>query len=324
MIPYGPRTAAPRPEGCRPTGGAWDRAAWPLYFVATGPEQLYHASRLHTNLLVAMNEIEGAKQKDFVRRCIDTPGSRVFIDSGVFNLSNSHAKRHGISMDQALGMAPTEIDGFDELFESYVGFMKENGDRVWGYIEIDQGGRENKIKTRARLEALGLSPIPVYHPLNDGWDYFDYLAERYDRICLGNVVQASVPVRMRLLATAWERRRRYPHLWIHALGLTPSDLWLAYPTNSCDSSTWIEGLRWGTHKAQVCTRRMWDTGAGFVYVPGVEQREHKAGYYRALALYAYDAAMMNCNVEGFMRDYESCLGADIGGYTDERPFHVQP
>ena len=63
---YGPRTAAPLPEGSRPTGGAWDRSAWPLYFVATGPEQLFHASRLHQNLLVAMNEIEGPKQKDFL------------------------------------------------------------------------------------------------------------------------------------------------------------------------------------------------------------------------------------------------------------------
>ena len=58
-------------------------------------------------------------------------------------------------------------------------------------VEVDQGGRENKIKTRARLEKMGLRPIPVYHPLNDGWDYFDYLAENYDRICMGNVVNAE-------------------------------------------------------------------------------------------------------------------------------------
>ncbi len=320
MIPTGSRTAAPRPEGCKATGGRWDRSAWPIYFVATGPEQLFIASALHQNLLVAMNEIEGPKQREFVRKCIDAPNSRVFIDSGVFWLSTSHAKKHGLSMDQALSLSPNEIDGFDDLFDRYVGFLSENGDRVWGYIEIDQGGRENKIKTRARLEALGLRPIPVYHPLNDGWDYFDYLAERYDRICFGNVVQASVPVRMRLLATAWERRRKYPHLWIHALGLTPSDLWLGFPTNSCDSSTWIEGLRWGTHKSQVCTRRMWETGAGFVYKPGVESKEHAAGYYRALKLYAYDAAMMNNCVEIFMEDYEQTLGADIGGFIDARPF----
>ena len=62
------------------------------------------------------------------------------------------------------------------------------------------------------LEQMGLRPIPVYHPFNDGWDYFDYLAERYDRICFGNVVQADRETRKRLVATAWERHRKYPHL----------------------------------------------------------------------------------------------------------------
>ena len=103
---------------------------------------------------------------------------RRFIDSGVFNLSTRHAAKHDLTMDQALALAPTEIDGFDELFAKYVRLVTELGDKVWGYIEIDQGGKANKIKTRARLEELGLRPIPVYHPFNDGWDYFGEIAAR--------------------------------------------------------------------------------------------------------------------------------------------------
>jgi hypothetical protein len=52
------------------------------------------------------------------------------------------------------------------------------------------------------LEQMGLRPIPVYHPFNDGWHYFDYLAERYDLVCFDNVVQADRETRKRLVATA--------------------------------------------------------------------------------------------------------------------------
>jgi hypothetical protein len=93
-------------------------------------------------------------------------------------------------------------------------------------------------------EEHGLAPIPVYHPLNDGWDYFDTLAQRYDRICMGNVVQASPSARKRLITTAWERHRKYPHLWIHLLGYTPHQTLNALPMDSCDSSTWLSGVRW--------------------------------------------------------------------------------
>lgn len=59
----------------------------------------------------------------------------------------------------------------------YVEIIRKFENDAWGCIEIDQGGRENKIKTRAMLEGMGLRPIPVYHPFLDGWDYFDYLTE---------------------------------------------------------------------------------------------------------------------------------------------------
>jgi hypothetical protein len=36
-------------------------------------------------------------------------------------------------------------------------------ERLWGYIELDKGGRENKLRTRTRLHNHGLNPIPVYH-----------------------------------------------------------------------------------------------------------------------------------------------------------------
>ena len=103
------------------------------------------------------------------------------------------------------------------------------GSRLWGYIELDQGGAVHKRRTRTALEQAGLAPIPVYHPFNDGWDYFDELCARYDRICVGNVVQAPRAIRCRIFATVWERQRAYPDVWIHYLGVTPTPTQIAYP-----------------------------------------------------------------------------------------------
>lgn len=214
------------------------------YFLASHPHILVAAVGVADYMLVALNDIETPKSITDVQTLIDSD-VKVLFDSGIFNLANQHAQAHNLTHDQALNLAPDEIDGFDDLYERYADVIQTLGhDRLWGYIELDQGGAVNKRKTRARLEADGLRPIPVYHPLLDGWDYFDELASQYDRICVGNVVQASTPVRTRILATVHERAARYPHLWIHLLGYTLSQYLNAYPVASCDSSTWLAATRW--------------------------------------------------------------------------------
>lgn len=211
----------------------------PCFFLAAAPHQVHR--RYH---LTAVNDaLTDAEAVTSIEEPI-ARGSALFLDSGVFNLTMSHATAMGLSMEQALSTPPERVAGFDDLFARYVTLTRRYGDQLWGYIELDQGGRDNKRRTRARLHDLGLSPVPVYHPLNDGWDYFDELAESYDRICVGNLVRARPKVRVRLLHTLWERRRRYPHLWVHVLGLTVSELVAALPADSCDSSSWCSGLRW--------------------------------------------------------------------------------
>lgn len=264
-------------------GGAFDRDERPVFFVAGAPAgapRRYH--------LAAVNE---ARSDSEARNIIEVPmdrGSQVLLDSGIFNLTNQHKRATGCSMDEALGLAPEDINGFGELYDRYVELVGRYEPRLWGYIELDQGGREHKRRTRARLHDLGLNPIPVYHPLNDGWDYFDELAEGYDRICFGNIVQASPPVRIRLLHTMWERRRRYPHLWVHVLGLTADTLSLALPADSCDSSTWAGALRWG--RALIDSAYM-NRGAvgplprGFVYNRDVDYHAD-GGWLQSAILYA--------------------------------------
>jgi hypothetical protein len=120
-------------------------------------------------MLASVNEFRTPQEFAHIGGFIED-GVNVLIDSGVYWLATQHAKARNLTMDQALGADPESIEEFAWLFDNYVKVVERFGERSWGYIEIDQGGRENKIRTRARLEALGLRPIPVYHPFNDRWD----------------------------------------------------------------------------------------------------------------------------------------------------------
>ncbi len=226
----------------RKTAGNFDKNDNFIFFNAGGVSTQQIGYSLHRYILVAINEITPSAFDKIKTWLLE--GTKIFIDSGIFNLAMEHVRKTGITHDEALSLPPNKIIGFDELWEKYIAILTEVGDKAWGYIEMDQGGKENKILLRAKLEKLGLSPIPVYHPFLDGWDYFDYLAERYDRICFGNVVQANAHTRMRLVATAWERKQKYPNLWIHLLGYSPNEVLNAFPINSADSSTWLSNIRW--------------------------------------------------------------------------------
>lgn len=244
-------------------GGAFDRCQRPIYFTAGGGE--YNAGPF---ILTAVNELMGEAEEQRLRDLLDA-GNKVLLDSGIFWLTNRHSRAHGVSMDEALLLAPEDIDGFPELRDRYVHLARTYGDRLWGYIELDQGGHVHKRRQRSALQELGLAPIPVYHPLVDGWDYFDELASQYDRLCVGNIVQATGPVRLRILHTLWERRRSYPHLWIHALGLTANELCLPLAPDSCDSSSWLAPLRWNHQRIETAMlRKVGSLPAGFRYADG--------------------------------------------------------
>lgn len=292
------------------TGGTWNKQQQNVYFIASAPDTLRQGLVSHPYILCAVNEINPDKDTAWLLEIAHNPSVTLFIDSGVFALANGHAVAHKMSMDKALALAPTDIDGFDELYKKYCGIMHAIGDQVWGYIEIDQGGIDNKKKTRARLEAEGLRPVPVYHPFNDGWDYFDELASEYDRICFGNVVQADPATRKRLLATAWERKRKYPHLWIHLLGLSPNERLSAYPIDSCDSSAWLMHVRWSDRFHAVTAGKCFSLiNYNVTYDLGADPHADN-GHLKARRLGGYDAEHIQRNWRSAVADYERTLLID--------------
>lgn len=282
------------------TTGTWDLDADRFcYFTAAGASHIFITGG-HKYLLIAVNEITPPTLDKLVEAA--EGGARILIDSGVFALTNDHMRRHHITMNEALALAPDQIDGFDDLFAAYLKVVDYLGDRAWGYIELDQGGMVNKRITRAKLEDHGVVPIPVYHPLNDGWDYFDELAESYDRMCVGNVVQADAHTRRRLSTTLWERHRQYPDLWVHLLGFTPDESFVGWPPDSADSSTWLGGVRW----ARLTERSLLSPAGVGVIVSGQHGCMSCRGVRKA------GVSMVTSAVRGLFRDDPSARAEFLG------------
>ena len=202
----------------------------------------------HSHSLVGVNELYGGH--DEFLKMLGNPRQKVLLDSGVFWLANTHATRHGLSLPDALAIAPEDLDGFEKLRDAFVRVAREYEDQLWGVVELDQGGADNKRRTRRWLESEGLRVIPVYHPLNDGWDFLDELLDDgYDRLMIGNVVQVPADVRDRIILTVWERIRRRPadeRPWLHLLGLGPYPTLCALPCNSVDTSNHVQSMRYGS------------------------------------------------------------------------------
>jgi hypothetical protein len=280
------------------TGGLWDSTDRHIMFAACDDNNMSQATH-NQYVLIAVNELTSSTSLDFLSDVIDR-GVRVFIDSGVFNLAMEHARAHECSMDEALSMAPQEIDGFDKLLDRYLTIMDRFGDLCWGYIEIDQGGAENKRKTRAMLEKKWLRPIPVYHPINDGWDYFDELASNYDRICLGNIVKADQKTRVRLLTTILNRKRDYPGLWVHGLGMAPIPELMSLPLDSVDASTWLWALRWPKWPSSASLTKVGKMPDEFFYRRG-DDTDSPAGLNTATRILGFDLVASQINWRSHIR-----------------------
>jgi hypothetical protein len=200
------------------------------------------------NILLPVHGLVGLGEVDRQVRevMLDSDEHQLLVDSGAFTLAHEYSKRWKVSLDTAFAADPVDLDGFDELMEDYRSFITANEERIWGYVELDLGGTEKKRQLRHQMEAEGLRPIPVFHPLTDPWEYFSEIVAEYDRVCVGNVVALSHQMRTRLLHRLYrDWKQTNPDCWIHILGMTPTtNAALSLPFSSYDSSTWTTAFRW--------------------------------------------------------------------------------
>ena len=235
------------PETIKKTGGgAFDPELQGLHFFATGLQWHLRVSGAgHKSYLVAVNHIsEGKKGNDEIELLLTIPDVRVFLDSGIFTLCADYARKNGLQLEEVFGYQPEQVDGYEKLKSRYIDLIRKYGDRLWGYVELDMGGTETKIRVRSELEAIGIRPIPVFHPMHDSWDYYERLLREYDRICIGNIVNASPKTRSLVLTECARRKKAInSNCFIHILGSSANGLITSLQFESCDSSSWNSRLR---------------------------------------------------------------------------------
>jgi hypothetical protein len=280
------------------TSGKWDPQEGFIYYVATTPNFLELATSFHPFVLVAVNELMSKDSEDALDQLLDK-AKHVLLDSGAFAICSEHARRHKIELDDAFKVPLNELDGFDALWKQYVRLATKYQKKLWGVIEVDLGGEKQKRETRKKLHDLGLSPIPVLHTLNDSRDYYDELMDGFDRICAGNIVQSSKYVRKRIFETLDKARKGKAVQWIHLLGMAPNQSLCAYPFESCDSSSWLNTVRWSGYLEKACLRSLGLLPKNFQYELG-----DRSTWDRGVQMGAVGASAFMAN----MRQYRKAVG----------------
>lgn len=230
------------------TDGNWDKSEKGIYFLALSGVEAKRPAAPFRRQISALAELGVLKSSHDIERLVKIY-KRVMVDSGVFSIVNAFAKRAGISFNEAFSQKLADIPKSDQFLRQYIDVCtaaKNCG--AWGFVEIDLGGKDEKIKTRQLLHDNGLSPIPVYHPLVDGPEYLDYLIDNYDRICISNLVQSLPYTRSVLVSYAYRKIMEKPpeqRPYIHFLGVGASVQFLHFHLGSCDASSWSYGRRVG-------------------------------------------------------------------------------
>jgi hypothetical protein len=275
-----------------------------IYFIVPGSGGILDALiDTHRDALVALNDIKTDEYVEKIKGYIKSHNARFLIDSGTFALVSRVSRETGKSHSELFKQRAEDIPGFDSLWDNYIKYISalEDGG-VWGYIELDFGGAEGKTILRKKLEDEGLRPIPVYHPLADPPEYFDTLCQQYDRIAYGGIVGLPRSIKKRIVATIWQRKQKYPGVWIHALGMSPNDTLSAYPSDSCDASSWLSGVKFGSNRAYACGATFSTLSRGYLTERDSEFKELKGsikGWTFGAYLAHHEALIWNQQLEAF-------------------------
>lgn len=152
------------------------------------------------------------------------------LDSGAFTFLQN-AKAH--------------VD-WDRYIENYAEFINQNNVKYFFELDIDAiVGYSKVVDFREKLERLTQKKcIPVWHR-NRGYQEYLRLCELYDYIAIGGIAIKEIkpveyPIFTRLIKDAHERNCE-----VHGLGFTKQNELKRYRFDSVDSTTWLNGDRFG-------------------------------------------------------------------------------
>lgn len=154
------------------------------------------------------------------------------LDSGAFTFLNSKS---------------TKTADFEKYADNYADFIKTNKIKRYFELDIDKiVGLKETERLRKRIEQrCGIPCIPVWHKYR-GKEYFEAMCREYDYVAIGGIVTKEIPTKLYEKLFPWFINIAHKHgCKIHGLGYTSTKNLHKLKFDSVDSSTWLEGIRYG-------------------------------------------------------------------------------
>lgn len=131
--------------------------------------------------------------------------------------------------------------------DKYIEFIKEHGAKFDKVAALDCiGDWRGTEKNLQYMRNKGVNPIPVFHT-NEPFDYLDNLLKENDYLCLGVTgSKLRQPQIIAWLVEVFKRRERInPDCKMHGFALTSAKIMKYFDWDSCDSTTYINGMKFG-------------------------------------------------------------------------------
>lgn len=139
---------------------------------------------------------------------------RLFVDSGAYTAWTQGAR---IDLDE------------------YCAFLKRNAQQISVYAVLDViGDYQGTAANQVRMEASGLSPLPVFHK-GSPFTELERICERYSYFAIGGLVRARD--RFCFLDQCFTIIKKKWPIKVHAFGAAGQGTLERYPFYSCDSSS---------------------------------------------------------------------------------------
>ena len=165
----------------------------------------------------------------------------LFLDSGA----------HSLYMKLMLQNNTFNEKEYDEYFDNYIQFIKDNEQFIDTYVNLDViNDPVRSMKNYKRMIKEGLNPIGVVHP-GEEYKWIDqYIEMGCEYIGLGGLGQFFTKQKYYQWADqAWAKHicksDGMPKVKVHGFAMTSLDLMLRYPWWSVDSTSWVQTGRFG-------------------------------------------------------------------------------
>lgn len=169
---------------------------------------------------------------DFTTNIIIPQCENFMLDSGVFTMAyGTQAKVN-----------------YDEYTEKYIQFINDNKIKLFFEMDVDDiAGLEKAEELRKKLErGTGRQPIPIFHK-SRGKEYFVDMCKNYPYVAIGGIAGKGNQRKEYEPYFKWFIETAHRHgAKIHALGYTDLKGLEKFKFDSCDSTSWINGNRFGS------------------------------------------------------------------------------